>query len=195
MKKAIFFLVSVFAFIWFWIFLFQKINSTLPVVQDNCIYDTVEKVYDGDTVLTKKLWKVRFLWIDAPEIYHKGWTEVKDYKFFGCGDESRKFVDDMIYKKRVKLCFDKNESKRWWYNRNLAYIMVKTKDGEELPLWALLIEKWLAKTFRAANFKYKKTYLELEKIAKEKHIWMWSEKCINEDKQFKKEHSALQTNN
>jgi len=191
-KKTIFFLISIFSFALIWIVLFQRVNKNIVVVDDNCMYDTVEKVYDGDTVLTKKLGKVRFLWIDAPEIYHKGWTEVKEYKFFGCGEDARKFVDDMIYKKRVKICFDKTENKKWWYNRNLAYIMVKSEDGENLPLWVLLIEKWLAKTFRYADFKYKKTYLQLEKIAKEKKIWMWSEKCINEDKQFKKEH--LKTN-
>jgi endonuclease YncB( thermonuclease family) len=71
-----------------------------------CEYAYVEKVYDGDTVYTDKLGKIRLIGIDAPEIYHSGWTKVKPYKFYGCGIQSKEFAEKYLKHKNILFCKD-----------------------------------------------------------------------------------------
>lgn len=154
---------------------------------ENCEIDFVEKVYDGDTVFWKKFWKIRILGIDTPEIYHPWWTEVKSYKDYGCGQQAKTYADRYLYHKNIKVCFDKNEDKKWWYGRTLAYIYFLSWENYE-DFWQMMIKIWYASVFKAANFKKKKIYLEYEKQAKQKKLWIWSEHCRQEDREFKEKY-------
>jgi len=173
--------VATFGLIWYF--------SHLPQTQQNflCEYAFVEKVYDGDTVRTDKLWKVRLLGIDAPEIYHPGWTKVKSYKFYWCGEESKQFAEKYLYHKKILFCADPLSNNKWWYGRNLRYAMIFT-GGKQVPFGYLSIKNWRAMVYKKASFTRKKKYLEAEKQAKSKHIWIWSEKCIQQDKEFKEKY-------
>jgi endonuclease YncB( thermonuclease family) len=55
----------------------------------------------------------------------------------------------------------------------------------KVPFGYLSIQHWWAKVYTKAQFSRKSKYLEAEQQAKQKHIWIWSEKCILEDKKFK----------
>jgi len=151
-----------------------------------CEYAFVEKVYDGDTVYTDKLWKVRLLWIDAPEVYHPGWP-IKKYKFYWCWLESKHFAERYLYHKEIEFCADPEGNNKWWYGRYLRYAMIYSWN-QKVPFGYISILHWMAKVYKYANFTRKSKYLEAEKKAKKEKIWMWSEKCIEEDKKFKEEH-------
>ena len=149
-----------------------------------CEYAYVEKVYDGDTVYTDKLGKIRLIGIDAPEIYHPGWTKVKPYKFYGCGIQSKGFAEKYLKHKNILFCKDPIWDNKWSYGRLLRYAMIFT-GNTKVPFGYLSIQHWCAKVYTKAQFTRKSKYLEAEQQAKQKHIWIWSEKCILEDKKFK----------
>ena len=150
-----------------------------------CKYAYVEKVYDWDTVLTDKLGKIRLLWIDAPEVYHPWWTKIKSYKFYWCWNKSKQLAEKYLYHKNILFCKDSISNNKWKYGRYLRYAMILSWD-QQIPFWYISISKWMAQVYKYANFSRKEKYQELEKKAKQKHIWMWSTECIIEDKKYKK---------
>jgi len=186
MKKSnIVWLVAVFFFfLTVWVIFYYSRN--LPQINPYCEYAFVEKVYDWDTVYTDKLGKVRLLWIDAPEIYHPDWP-VKKYKFYGCGLESKKFAEKYLYHKEIEFCADPKSNNKWGYWRYLRYAMVYS-GSEKVPFGYISIIHGMAKVYRYANFTWKSKYLKAEKQAKMKKIWIWSDKCIEEDKKFKEKY-------
>lgn len=175
-KKVFIVLIAIFFFIWISIYLFGN-----KVENNNCYIDYVEKVYDWDTVYGKKLGKIRLLGIDAPEIYHPGFTKIKDYKFYGCWKESKEFAEKYLYHKNIKFCYDKIGNKTWGYGRKLMYAFV----DKNTTFWYLSIKTWLAFVYKYADFSKKKFYQQAEQEAKNKRIWVWSKKCILEDINFK----------
>lgn len=182
-KKNIFYLIlSISLFLWivFYIYNYSKTDNLNP----NCSYDYVEQVYDGDTVKAVKLWKVRLLWIDAPEVYHPWWTVVKSYKFFWCWNEAKKIADKYLLHKKLLFCKWELSQDKWKYWRKLRYVMIKTWNTL-IPFWKYLLETWYAKVYKYANSQYKKEYLKIEKYNKLHKKWVWSKKCIQEDKKFK----------
>ena len=203
MKKRKFFylFLNVLFFVFIIIFLLSQKNNELKynsigtwninIFQnnnlENCENDFVEKVYDGDTIFGEKFWKIRILWIDAPEIYHPWWTKVKSYKDYGCGQQAKLYADKYLYHKNIKVCFDKNSDKTWWYGRILAYIYFLSWQNYE-DFWQMMVKIWYAKVYRSANFKKKKIYLKYEKQAKQAKLWVWSEQCKQEDSEFKKKY-------
>ena len=185
-KKNIIFLLSVIVFFWLiWYLYFQA--TWVGQVPKNCKYDFVEKVYDGDTVFWQKLGKVRLLGIDAPEIYHPGWTKVKSYKFFGCGQEAKKIADKKLLHKKILFCSDPLTKNKGKYGRRLRYAMIKNWNNLE-PFWEYLLKTWYAKVYQYANFKYKKQYEAIEQKNKAEHLGVFSSWCILEDKIFKKKY-------
>ena len=186
-KQVLYLIFTVFLFgatlgiIWYF--------SNLPQNKINplCEYVFVEKVYDGDTVKTDKLWKVRFLWIDAPEIYHPGWTKVKAYKFYWCWEEAKKFAEKYLLYKKILFCPDFLSTDKWSYWRYLRYAMIFT-GWKQIPFGYILVKNWLAIVYKKASFSWKNKYLDAERLAKSKHIWIWSEKCIQQDERFKKKY-------
>jgi len=188
-KKYLLFILSLTIFFWLiWYLYFQSFwNTKNDLVNKNCKYDYVEKVYDGDTVLWKKLWKIRLIGIDAPEIFHPGWTKVKSYKFFGCWEEAKKIADKFLLHKNILFCSDSIVKDRWKYGRHLRYAMIKSWGILE-PFWKYLLKTWYAKVYKYADCKYKKEYEAIEKENKAEHLGVWSSWCILQDKIFKQKH-------
>ncbi len=185
-KKNILFLLSVVIFFWIIWYLYFQANNVSHIPK-NCKYDYVEKVYDGDTVFGQKLWKIRLLWIDAPEVYHPWWTKVKSYKFFWCWEKAKQIAYKKLFHKTILFCSDKLTKDKWKYGRRLRYAMIKENNKLE-PFGEYLIKTWYAKVYKYADCKYKKQYEAIEKINKAEHLGVWSSKCILEDKDFKKKY-------
>jgi len=181
--KLNFLIFSIIIFFWAIYYTYFQVNNNYS----NCKMDYVEKVYDGDTVFARNLWKVRLIWIDAPEIYHPWWTKVKSYKFFGCGQEAKKIADIKLLHKNILFCSDSLTKDEWKYWRKLRYAMIKSWDKLE-PFWEYLLKMWYAKVYKYADCKYKKTYKLIEHENKIKHLWVWSSWCILQDKNFKKKY-------
>lgn len=185
MKKYWIFILSMVLFLWtigIIIFYSQNVNN-----YNGCTYDYVEKVYDGDTVFAEHLWKIRLLWIDAPEIYHTWFTIIKKYKFYACWEEAKKIAEEKLLHKKIYFCSDPYSKDKWWYWRKLRYAMIYSWN-KLIPFWMYLLKMWYARVYKKANFKYKKDYLNIEKENKEKKIWIWSNYCLNKDKQFKEKY-------
>jgi len=185
MKKSLWLILAMILFLLtLWIIIFfpkEKLSNNL------CVYDYVKKVYDGDTVLTSKLWKVRLLWIDSPEIYYSG-RKIKSYKFYWCSDTVKQIAEEYLNQKEILFCADSLADDKWFYGRYLRYAMIASGD-KKIPFGYILLEKWYAKVYKKASFSWKEKYLNAEKQAKEKKIWIWSEKCINEDKEIKEKYA------
>ncbi len=149
-----------------------------------CQQAYVTKVYDWDTVYANWLWKIRLVWIDAPEIYHSWRTKLKSYKFYWCWKESKEFATKYLYHKNILFCKDPLTNNRWWYWRFLRYAMIYSWDTQ-ISFWYLSIKNWFAKVYKYADFTLKSKYKKAERYAKNSHIWIWSEKCLSEDKKFR----------
>jgi len=182
LNKLVIFIINLLIFV---IILYISLNK-VPNKDTDCIVDKIEKIYDGDTVYGKKLGKIRILWIDTPEIYHKWWTQVKDYKFYACWEYWEEMAKKYLLNKKVEICFDKNDNKTWWYWRILWYIFFTWDNWQKVDFWKMLVKNAYAKVYRNSNFKYKKEYLSLEKEVKKQKKWIWSSICIEKDKKFKK---------
>ena len=120
----------------------------------------VHKVVDGDTIKVKlgdnKVKKIRFSAIDAPEIKQTH------------GKESKKFLYDLIYKKKIK--FHKLGVDR--YGRFLGIIYFNDKDVNlEMVLngHAWVYRKYL----RTIPKKYRNSYRNAEKDARNSKIGIW----------------------
>jgi len=181
-KNLIILLISIFIFSTTIFIIYKNWNKQ----EDNklCEYAYVEKVYDWDTVLTDKLWKIRLLWIDAPEVYHPWWTKIKSYKFYWCWNESKQLAEKYLYHKNILFCEDPLANNKWWYWRYLRYAMVQSWN-QQIPFWYISISKWMAQVYKYADFSRKEKYQELQNKVRQKHIWMWSFKCILEDRKYK----------
>jgi len=182
MKKYLFFVLSIFLLSWFIFFLFS--NQNIP---SWCSYDYVEKVYDGDTVLAKNLWKIRLLWIDTPETYVN--HDLKTYKFYWCGQKAKKLAKEKLEWKKILFCKDKISKTKWGYWRNLRYAMIYSWD-KLIPFGLYLLEKWATRVYKYASFKYKKQYLAIEKKLKKEKRWVWSKDCFIQDQQVRQKYSS-----
>lgn len=184
MKRYWFFILSVLLFLWtIGVIIFYWQDSSVPNL---CEYDYVKKVYDGDTVLANHLWKVRLLWIDAPEIYHSN-QSIKSYKFYGCGEIAKKIAIKKLYWKKILFCSDKLTNDKWKYGRKLRYAMINYQN-KLIPFWMYLLETWYAKVYKYTTFKYKKEYLKIENKNKKNKLWVWSKICLIQDQQFRKKY-------
>lgn len=81
------------------------------------IWDRVDWVIDGDTVVLSNRQKVRYIGINAPELAHDGHM-AEPY-----GDAAKRFNASLVDRKKVRLGFDKERNDQ--YERLLAYIFLK----------------------------------------------------------------------
>lgn len=164
MKKLLFFLFF-FCFV-------SNINasSKFTVKLDKCI--------DGDTArffINGESKTVRFLSINAPEIAHDDVIE----EFYG--SESSEFTCKLLNRaSSIKLQYDPKSDKIDKYDRVLAWVYV---DGELLQ--KELVSKGYAQVkYVYEDYLYSKELKELESIAKEKKLGMWSDVSIKKDSDF-----------
>jgi len=125
-------------------FLFWGINFS-KVYRSDIDFDWIElvKIIDGDTIEVKienKIESVRLIGIDAPEIEEK--TKEK-------GLESKKYLEELIKNKKIRLENDKTQEDRDIYHRLLRYVF--TEDG-------ILINKEMIKSRMAKEYTFKIPY-------------------------------------
>lgn len=124
----------------------------------------VNKVIDGDTVQLETGEVVRYLGIDAPELFLKeGGSE-----FFA--REAARFNKKLVLLKKVRLEFD--TEKKDHYGRLLAYVFVKNTfvNGE------LVRHGYARAAVRPPNVKYKELLLDNQRKAMAEDKGLWQEK-------------------
>ena len=182
MKKYIFFIWSSLVFLWLVYFIFSH-KKVIPW----CKYDYVEKVYDGDTVLAKTLWKIRLLWIDTPETYVN--HDLKSYKFYGCGQKSKELAKQKLGWKTILFCTDKLSKDKGNYGRKLRYAMINSWSNI-IPFGLYLLENGDTRVYKYAPFKYKEQYFAIEKKLKKEKKWVWAKACFIQDQQVRQKYSS-----
>ena len=122
----------------------------------------VRWVDDGDTVVLADGRRVRYCGINAPEVAHE------DRPAQRFGPEARDFNRKLVYKKAVRLEFDREKHDQ--YGRVLAYLFLK--DGTFVN--AELVKSGCAYyVFRRPNKKYDSLLLRLQRKAMAKKVGMW----------------------
>lgn len=123
----------------FWGISFSKTN------QSDIDFDWVElvRVVDGDTIEIKtdnKIEFVRLIGIDAPEIEEK--TKEK-------GIGSKKYLEELVKNKRIRLEGDATQDDRDIYNRLLRYVFTEDE---------ILINKEMVRSKMAKEYTFKYPY-------------------------------------
>jgi micrococcal nuclease len=124
----------------------------------------VRKVIDGDTIQLESGETVRYLGIDAPEM----WQKEEGREFFA--KEAARQNKKLVFMKKVRLEFD--VEKKDSYGRLLAYVFVKNVfvNGE-------LVKLGCAKAVvKPPNIKHKNLLLSLQQKAMEEERGLWQEK-------------------
>jgi len=124
----------------------------------------VKKVIDGDTIQLESGETVRYIGIDAPELYIKeGGSE-----FYA--KEAARFNKKLVFLKKVKLEFD--DERQDSHGRMLAYVFVKNTFVN-----AELVRQGYAKVMvKPPNTKYKDVLLAQQQKAIDEDRGLWQEK-------------------
>ncbi len=186
-KKAIYLIISIIFFfitIFLLCILIYKTDSNRNLCDINMF---VNKIYDGDTVQVGP-YKIRLLWMDAPEWVYE-WYEIKDYKYYGCPELAKEYAKEKLLNKKILFCQDRTNQEHDKYWRKLRYAMIE-ENWFTKPFSYFAIKKWYAKKYNYANYKWKDKFKKLEKEAKGKKIWIWSEQCIKQDLQIKEKNNT-----
>ncbi|HBA54009.1 MAG TPA: hypothetical protein DCZ04_06030 [Syntrophorhabdus aromaticivorans] len=124
----------------------------------------VKKVIDGDTIQLESGETVRYIGVDAPELYVKeGGGE-----FFA--REAARYNKKLVFLKKVKLEFD--AEKKDSHGRLLAYVFVKNTFVN-----AELVRLGYAKVMvKPPNTRYKDVFLAQQQKAVNEELGLWQEK-------------------
>jgi micrococcal nuclease len=127
----------------------------------------VIKVIDGDTIkvlFDGKEETVRFLLVDTPEISDSRWDGPQPFAL-----KAKDFIKDLLNGKTVEL--EVGISERDKYGRLLAYIWLEGESAQKL-----LLERGFARVayVYVPNVKYVDEYREIQRIAQEKELGIWS---------------------
>ncbi len=124
----------------------------------------VEKVVDGDTVVTDAGEKVRFLGVDTPELHHPDRPEEP------FAQEAKQYVKERIEGK--KCVFEYTDRDHYdKYGRTLAFIYI---DGDLLN--SELVKKGYGYASVSKFISKTKEFLVLENIAKKFRLGLWQYK-------------------
>ena len=124
-------------------------------------YHTCTRVVDGDTIVVKKIGKVRLIGVDTPETKHPR----KPVEYFG--KEASAFTRKMVEGKKVRLEYDWQRKDR--YGRVLAYVYLK--DGTFLN--AEIVKQGYGHAYTRYSFKYLEQFRKYEKEARENKRGLW----------------------
>ena len=120
----------------------------------------VRDVVDGDTIILSNGETVRYIGIDAPEMFQPFFQEAKD--------TNEVMVDRKII--RLKLEYDKGDTRNYTHGRLLAYVYVG-----DLFVNAELIKKGLARLYPFRSHPaYIDSFCFLQKQARKAKIGIWS---------------------
>lgn len=136
--------------------------TELTLQQDYSFY-TVQKVYDGDTVLLSDGRKIRLLGITTPEIEHS------DKAVQAGGEEAKQWLMQRLLNTRVRLEFDQEKHDK--YQRYLAHLF--TEQGEHINL-QLVRRGYASINIYPPNLIYVTELLKAEQAAEAERQGIWS---------------------
>ena len=123
---------------------------------------TVQKIYDGDTIMLNDGRKVRLLGINTPEVEHRG--KLADVG----GDEAKQWLTGRLLNNKVRLVTDIEKTDK--YGRTLAHLFSEKKDHINLQL----VETGLAEvTIYPPNLLFADELLKAQDIAEQKKLGLW----------------------
>lgn len=124
----------------------------------------LDYVNDGDTITLADGRLVRLIGIDSPEINFNSPSLSEPF-----GNEAKQFLTDALHKgQRLKLLFDARKLDR--FGRTLAYVY--TDNGVHLQ--ELLLRQGFAKTRVYSNDYFWRCFNQIEAIAREQQMGLWS---------------------
>lgn len=150
----------------------QTVNQAItPTPTPAPTYSKVTRVFDGDTIEIEGGAKVRYIGIDAAEVYPKRLC---------FSDEALAKNRELVSGKVVKLEKDVSETDK--YGRLLRYVFVEgpTTSSGQISLFVndFLVKSGFAKVMTVPpDVKYKDLFLESEKYARENNLGLWG-KCF-----------------
>ena len=125
-------------------------------------WQTVVKVFDGDTIVLEDGTRVRYLGINTPEIAYK------DARAEYFGDDAREANKRLVWRKKVRLEYDGEKKDR--FGRVLAYVFLE----DNTFVNQLLVEKGCAYVFyHPLNTRYWDRLLQAQKKAIDRDVGMW----------------------
>jgi micrococcal nuclease len=116
---------------------------------------------------------VRLLGVDTPEVY----SEVSPEEFGGANakcldglaDRATSFVERRVEDRNVRLSFDKNEGRRGYYDRLLAYTYIN-----DVHLNYQLVRQGYGRVYTDSEFVMKNEFLDAEEEARSQDRGLWS---------------------
>jgi micrococcal nuclease len=130
----------------------------------------VKSVFDGDTILLKNGYKIRYLGVDSPEMGEK-----PEHMAVEALELNRTLVSG----KRVRLEFDRVQEDR--YGRKLCYVFL---DGGEM-VNAVLVRRGLAHVLASGtDIKYFQRLLDAQRLAMQERIGIWSREAAENEKLY-----------
>lgn len=137
-----------------------------PQFQQKEFMDLVARVIDGDTIVLKKLGKVRYIGVNTPETKHP----LKGVEYYGA--EATEFNKKLVSGKQVKIILDVQERDK--YGRVLGYVYVGPKF--EVFVNAELVKQGYATVSTyPPNVRFVDLFLKLQREAREKERGLWGE--------------------
>lgn len=148
-------------------------TDSLPaakVIKQNSVdsgFVSVTRVIDGDTFAIFNIYgseeKIRLIGVNAPESRNSGKKKKEAF-----GEESKKYLTELLKNKRVKLEFDVQRIDK--YGRTLAYVYLEN---------GIFLNEYLVKsgycqvaTF-PPNVKYQDLFIEAERFARSNKKGLW----------------------
>lgn len=125
------------------------------------LYQQVEYVYDGDTVLVDGQ-QVRLLNINAPEI------KSKHKRGEPGGEDAKRELQTLVRGRRVRLEYDLEKQDK--YGRTLAYLL--TEDGVHVNV-AMVKRGWAIANLHPPNLKYAEAILAAQDEAEQAKRGIW----------------------
>ena len=124
----------------------------------------VKHVIDGDTIILENNRHVRYIGIDAPEIYHK---ENRAQAF---GYAARDYNQRKIGNKKIYLSYDRE--KKDAYNRLLAYVFDRDKNFINR---LLLLEGYAYYLYKSPNIRFHDVLLKAQRAAMTAKRGLWGQ--------------------
>ncbi len=125
------------------------------------------RVIDGDTFVIFNIYgseeKIRFIGINAPESRNSGKKKKEEF-----GEESKKYLTDLLKGAKVRLEFDVQRIDR--YGRTLAYVYLE--NGTFLNEYLVKMGYAQVATY-PPNVKYKELFIEVQRYAREHKTGLW----------------------
>ncbi len=143
-----------------------KSLNHVGVFPNDCDWQDLDRVIDGDTIKLKNKETVRYIGIDTPEV--KGpYTEQEDFGMEASA-QMKKFLKNI---EKVCLITDLVGNKYDKYERRLSYVY--DKSGKNFN--AEMVKLGLAKVYRKFDFDHKQKFLEYEQVARSHALGVWTQ--------------------